>query len=165
MSAIVAFFQSHFSAEWATFLISMLPIVELRGGIPFGIAMGVSWPVAFLLGVAGNMLPIPFVIWLIRPVLNFLRKRKCFSRIVAWQERKMQKHAKLVTRYSMLGLFLFVAIPLPGTGAWTGAMVADFLEMKLWRSLISIFCGVLVAAVLVTLASMGVVSGLEWLIK
>ena len=77
----------------------------------------------------------------------------------------MEKHSKKVARYSMLGLFLFVAIPLPGTGAWTGAMVADFLDLKMSRSLISITCGVLFAAVLVTIASMGVVSGLEWLIK
>lgn len=164
MTAIVEFIQNNLSVEWATLLISMLPIVELRGGIPFGIAMGLEWPVALLLGVIGNMLPVPFVIWLIRPILNLLRKCKCFAKIVAWQERKMQKHSKKVARYSMLGLFFFVAIPLPGTGAWTGAMVADFLEMKMWPSLISIACGVLVAAVLVTIASMGVVSGLEWLL-
>ena len=72
------------------------------------------------------MLPVPFVIWLIRPILNLLRRCKFFAKIVAWQERKMQKHSKKVARYSMLGLFFFVAIPLPGTGAWTGAMVADF---------------------------------------
>ena len=143
----------------------MLPIVELRGGIPFGIAMGLDWPAAFLLGVLGNLIPVPFVIWLIRPILNVLRKWKCFAKLVAWQERKMEKHSKKVARYSMLGLFLFVAIPLPGTGAWTGAMVADFLDLKMSRSLISITCGVLFAAVLVTIASMGVVSGLEWLIK
>lgn len=164
MSALVEFIQNSFSAEWATLFISMLPVVELRGGIPFGIAMGLDWYTAMIAGIIGNMIPVPFVIWLIRPVLNFLRKRKCFAKIVAWQERKMQKHSASVAKYSMLGLFFFVAIPLPGTGAWTGAMVADFLDMKMSHSLISICAGVLVASILVTIASMGVVSGLEWLI-
>ena len=165
MTALVEFIKNSFSAEWATLFISMLPIVELRGGIPFGIAMGLDWYTAMFIGVLGNMIPVPFIIWFIRPVLNFLRRRKCFAKLVAWQERKMKKHSASVAKYSALGLFLFVAIPLPGTGAWTGAMVSDFLDMKMSHSLISICAGVIVAAALVTVAAMGVVSGLEWLIK
>lgn len=165
MSAVVEFIQNSLSVEWATLLISMLPIVELRVGIPLGIAMGLSWQSAFLIGVVGNMLPIPFVIWLIRPLLNLLQKWKCFSWFVRWQEEKMLKHSKKVARYSMLGLFFFVAIPLPGTGAWTGAMVADFLRMRMWSALISIMCGVLVAAAIITAVSMGFVSGFDWLLN
>ena len=164
MSAVVDFIQNTLSVEWATLIIAMLPIVELRGAIPFGIAMGLSWPVALMLGVIGNMIPVPFIIWFIRPFLNFLRKRKCFAWFVRWQDEKMQKHSKKVMRYSFFGLLFFVAVPLPGTGAWTGAMVADFLKMKMSSSLVSICCGVLCAAVLVTIASLGVVSGLEWLL-
>ena len=164
MSAVVEFIQNNLSVEWATLIIAMLPVVELRGAIPFGIAMGLSWPVAFILGVIGNMIPVPFVIWFIKPFLNFLRKRKCFARFVAWQDEKMQKHSKSVKRYSFFGLFFFVAVPLPGTGAWTGAMIADFLKMKMSSSLISICGGVICAAILVTIASLGVVSGLEWLL-
>ncbi len=161
---VVQFLQNSLSAEWATVFISMLPIVELRGGIPFAIAMGIDWPWALLLGIIGNIIPIPFIIWFIRPILSLLRKMKIFSKLVAWQERKMEQNSKKVAKYSMFGLFLFVAIPIPGTGAWMGAMVADFLKMKTSHALISIFLGILCAAVLVTIASMGVVAGLEWVL-
>lgn len=164
MSALVAFIKGSLSVRWATVIISALPIIELRGGIPFAVAMGLEWYEAMMLAIIGNIVPIPFVILLIKPVLNFLRKRKCFEPIVRWQERKMEKHSKKVAKYSMLGLFMFVAIPIPGTGAWTGAMVADFLNIKTSDAIVSIFFGVLCASVLVTVASMGIVSGLEWIL-
>ena len=164
IDGVVQFLQNSLSAEWATIIISMLPIVELRGGIPFAIAMGIDWTWALLLGIAGNMIPVPFIIWFIRPILNFLRKLKIFAKIVDWQEHKMEKNSKKVEKYSMFGLFLFVALPIPGTGAWMGAMVADFLKMKTGHAVISICVGVICAAVLVTIASMGVVAGLEWVL-
>lgn len=161
---VVQFLQNNLSTELATVIISMLPVVELRGGIPFAIAMGIDWWWAVVLGVIGNMIPIPFVIWFIRPILNSLKKRKVFAEIVAWQERKMEANSKKVEKYSILGLLLFVAIPLPGTGAWTGAMLADFLNMKMSHAVLSICGGVLCAAVLVAIASMGVAAGLEWIL-
>lgn len=161
---VVLFLQNNLSVELATVIISMLPIVELRGGIPFAIAMGLDWPLALALGLLGNMIPVPFIMWFIRPLLNFLRKMKIFSRFVDWQEKKMEKNSKKVEKYSMFGLFLFVALPIPGTGAWMGAMVADFLKMKTSHALLSICLGVLCAAILVTIASMGVVAGLEWVL-
>lgn len=164
MSAIVSFLQTYLPPELFVFVVSMIPIVELRGAIPLGIAMGLPWYTVLPLSLLGNLLPIPFIMWLIKPIFNLLRKTKLFRGFVEWMERKIQKNSKKVTKYSTWGLFLFVGIPLPGTGAWTGAMVADFLDMRFKNSIFAIALGVLLAGIIVTLISMGVVSGLNFLV-
>ncbi len=135
-----------------TMLVSMLPIVELRGGIPFGVAsLGLSYPVAFVAAVIGNVIPAPFIIIYVRRVFQWLRRNlPRLDGVVDSLEKKAHLKGPAVSRYKYLGLYLFVAIPLPGTGAWTGALAAAFLDMPLRKALPSIICGVLTAGCVMT---------------
>ena len=142
-----------------TMLVSMIPVIELRGGIPFGVALGLNPWVAMMACVVGNMIPIPFIVVYIRRI--FLWMRRSFPRLgsmVDKLEAKAHLKGRKVTKYRYLGLFVFVAIPLPGTGAWTGALVAAFLNMPLRKALVSIFFGVLTAGVVVTSLTHGVIA-------
>lgn len=129
-----------------TMLVSMIPIVELRGGLPFGVAMGLPYYLAFPAAVIGNLIPTPFIIVYIRRV--FLILRRYFPRMNGFIDR-LEKKAHLkgekVRRYQSMGLWLFVAIPLPGTGAWTGSLAAAFLDMRLKNALPAVVLGVLTA--------------------
>ncbi len=139
-----------------TFLISMLPIVELRGAIPYGIGFGLDILPVILISVVGNLLPIPFLILFGGKVLHWFAKfpklGKPFRKILEIGEKKIAKMHKTL----FWGLFLFVAIPLPGTGAWTGALVAAVLGMRLRKSMPAIALGVLLAGIIVTILTYGV---------
>lgn len=142
-----------------TVLVSMIPVVELRGGIPFGVSLGLSVPAAYLAAVIGNLLPIPFIIVYIRRVFRWLRKSlPRLDRMVDALERKAHLKGRIITRYKYLGLTLFVAIPLPGTGAWTGALAAAFLDMPLRRAMPAVILGVLTAGVVISVLTFGVVN-------
>ena len=115
----------------ATFVISMLPIVELRGGLPYGVGFGLKPLEAFIAALLGNLLPIPFLLLLLEGFLKWLKKRKgIFTKFALWLENKAYKNQKTIEKYAAFGLFVLVAIPLPGTGAWTGAIVATVLGMN-----------------------------------
>ena len=135
-----------------TMLVSMLPVVELRGGLPFGVAaLGLNTGVALTAAVVGNMIPTPFIVVYIRRILQWLRRRGTrLGRLVDAVERKAHLKGRTVTKYKYLGLLIFVAIPLPGTGAWTGALVAAFLDMPLRRAIPSILFGVIAAGLIMT---------------
>lgn len=142
-----------------TMLVSMIPIVELRGGIPFGVAsLGLSYPTAFVAAVLGNVLPAPFIVVYIRRIFQWMRTRlPRLDGLVDALERKAHLKGQKVSRYKYLGLFLFVAIPLPGTGAWTGSLAAAFLDMPLRKALPSIILGVITAGLIMTaLTSVGI---------
>ena len=142
-----------------TILVSMIPIVELRGGIPFGVAAGLSVPVAYLAAVIGNLLPVPFIIVYIRRIFQWMRRHfPRLDRMVDALERKAHLKGRIITRYKYLGLFLFVAIPLPGTGAWTGALAAAFLDMPLRRAIPAITLGVMTAGVIISILTFGIVN-------
>ena len=129
-----------------TMLVSMIPIVELRGGLPFGVALGLPYYLAFPAAVLGNLLPAPFIIVYIRRLFTLLRKYfPKLNGLVDRMEQKAHLKGKKVLKYQTFGLWLFVAIPLPGTGAWTGSLVAAFLEMRLKRALPAVVLGVLTA--------------------
>ena len=139
-----------------TMLVAMLPVIELRGGIPFGTALGLNPWAAMAVCVVGNLLPAPFIIVYSRRILRWLRRRfPALGRTVDALERKAHLKGRKVTKYKYFGLFLFVAVPLPGTGAWTGALAAAFLDMPLRRALPSIALGVAAAGVIVTLLTHG----------
>lgn len=142
----------------ATFFISMLPIIELRGGLPYGIAFGLDYPVALVAAILGNLLPVPFVIVFIRRIFAWLRRvfPKC-DILITKLEKKAHLKGKTVQKYSALGLFLFVAIPLPGTGAWTGALIAAMLDIRLKKAIPAIILGVLVAAIIITVVTYGTI--------
>lgn len=134
----------------------MVPVVELRGAIPYGVIAGLDVHEAFLLAVIGNLVPIPFLVVFTRKVFEWLRtKSEWLDRLVHRLEAKADKNKVLVERYKFFGLMLLVAIPLPGTGAWTGALVAAMLDMRLKRAMPAIIVGVIVAGVIVTSVTYG----------
>lgn len=133
--------------------ISMIPVIELRGAIPVAFAMGMEWWKALILCVIGNLIPVPFVVVYMRPLFNFFRKSRFFVGIIDWLEKRTMKKADTVLKYSAIALFAFVAIPLPGTGAWTGAMIAAILGMRLKHAMPAITVGVLTAGVIMSMLS------------
>ena len=136
-----------------TMIIAMAPVLELRGAIPYGLAQGLPfWPV-FAVSLVGNVLPVPFLILFIRPVFAFLRRSRLLGPLIERLERRAHLKGRKVNRYKALGLFILVAIPLPGTGAWTGALVAAFLDIRMRNALLAIALGLLAAGILVSLVS------------
>ncbi len=134
-------------------LIAMAPVVELRGAIPYGIARGLPFGWVFLAAYLGNLLPVPFIILFIRRIFAFLRRSRYLGPLIDRLERKAHLNGRKVNKYKTLGLFILVAIPLPGTGAWTGALVAAFLDIRLRNAFPAIALGVLTAGILVSLIS------------
>jgi uncharacterized membrane protein len=141
-----------------TFLISMVPVIELRGGLPFGVAQGLAPLYAALVSIAGNLLPIPFLLKLVPKIFDFLRDKKYTKKLIAWLEKKAEKNRKTIDKYGWLGLYILVAVPLPGTGAWTGALVSSCFKMKFWPSMAAIIVGVLTAGAIVLGITYGVSS-------
>lgn len=142
-----------------TVLVSMIPVVELRGGIPFGAAAGLPVWAAFLAAVIGNLIPVPFIIVYIRRIFQWMREKlPKLNRLVDALERKAHLKGRRVNKYKYLGLALFVAIPLPGTGAWTGALAAAFLDMPLRKAMPSVIAGVLAAGLAISLLTSGVIN-------
>lgn len=142
-----------------TLLVSMIPVVELRGGIPFGVAAGLPVWAAYLAAVIGNLIPVPFIVVYIRRIFMFMRQHMPrLNSLVDRMEEKAHLKSASVMKYQYLGLAIFVAIPLPGTGAWTGALVAAFLDMRLKKALPSIAGGVLSAGLIISILSYGVKS-------
>lgn len=140
-----------------TALISMLPVVELRGGLPAGVALGLPIPLSFASSLLGNMLPVPFVILFARPVFQWVRAHiPALGSFVTKLETRAYAKSKNVKKYEAWGLLIFVAIPLPGTGAWTGALIASVLNMRLKRAVPVIFLGVIIAGSIMTVLTYGV---------
>ena len=147
---------------WVFFL-SMVPVLELRAAIPIGATLGLEWVANYLICVIGNMIPVPIILLFVRHVLEWMKKIPRLDKIALWVENKAQKNTPKVQKYASLGLLIFVALPLPGTGAWTGALVAAMLDMRMKYAIPSIFCGVLIAGLIMSLASYGLVSFLTFL--
>lgn len=142
-----------------TVLVSMVPVVELRGGIPFGVAAGLPVWLAFLAAVIGNIIPAPFIIVFIRRIFAWMRqKMPRLNGVVDKLEQKAHLKGATVTKYKYLGLAIFVAIPLPGTGAWTGSLVAAFLDMRLRKAMPAVILGVVVAGFLISVLTYGIAS-------
>ena len=142
---------------WA-FLISMVPVIELRGGLPVAITSGLPWPLAYLATVLGNMLPVPFIIIFIKKIFAWLRKHwPGMDRVVTKLEKRAESKSDTVERYGPWGLLLFVAIPAPGTGAWTGALIAALMNMKLKQAVPVILIGVCIAGLIVTGVTYGAI--------
>ena len=140
-----------------TALVSMLPVVELRGGIPFGVSAGLPMWAAFTAAVIGNLIPVPFIIVYIRRIFQWMREKlPRLNSLVDALERKAHLKGRKVTKYKYLGLIILVAIPLPGTGAWTGSLAAAFLDMPLRKAIPSIIAGVLIAGLAIGLLTYGV---------
>lgn len=135
----------------ATFIISMIPVIELRGAIPIGVSLGLSHAEAMGISIIGNMLPVPFIILFIRPIFRWMTKKSGkLARLAEKLEAKAEGKWDKIHRYQFFALTIFVAIPLPGTGAWSGALIAAVMNMRLRNALPSILLGVLIAGILVS---------------
>lgn len=139
-----------------TFLVSMVPIIELRGALPIATGLGVEWYIALPIAIVGNIIPVPFIIIFIKKIFAWMSKREGFlSRIVVKMEEKAFSKKDTIEKYGPWGLWLFVAIPLPGTGAWTGALIAAMMGISLKKSFPAIATGVLTAGIIVAFVSYG----------
>lgn len=147
--------MSVFHSVLITFFLSTVPVVELRGAIPYGVANGLSPFMAMGTAILGNLVPAPLIIIFIRPIFNWLKTKNRIRRLIERLERRAAKKSGLVHQYAWLGLCLLVAIPLPGTGAWTGALVAALMDMRLKRAMPAICLGVVIAGVIITGLSYG----------
>jgi len=143
--------------------ISMTPVLELRGSIPYGAAIGLPAWETIILSVIGNMLLTPLIIISVRKVFDWLKSKKIFRRFAEWSEKHVMEKRDVLEKYEIIGLVVLVAVPLPGTGAWTGAMLAGLLGMRLKKALPPIFIGVLIAAVVVGGVSYGFLEALDFI--
>ena len=162
MEVLVQWFSHHLaqfiSPEGAVFIISMIPILELRGGLLAASLLKISAAKALPICIVGNIIPIPFILLFIKKIFRWMRRFAPLEKVVEYFEAKAANKSDRVTKYKKFGLCLFVAIPLPGTGAWMGALIAAILDMKLKDSFPVILLGIIIASVLVTGITYGFVS-------
>ena len=165
--------------ELYVFIISLLPLIELRGAIPTGAALGLPWYTNLPLAIVGNLFPIPFILLFITKIFDWMTRFRIFRPIIEWLRKKADKHSTRVlgddadalsdnrkmSAGIFIGLMMFVALPVPGTGAWSGALVAALFNLPKKQSMLAISIGVLICGVIMTLASYGVLGFLEFLTK
>ena len=161
--AIKTFFLETVGKELCVFFCSMIPIIELRGAIPMGAAFnatlgGMPWYLTYILSVLGNMVPVPFILLLIKKVIEWMYKSrvKFFNKVANFLLRRVEKRREKIEKYSFWGVCLFVAIPLPVTGAWTGSLVAAMIDMKPWKAFLSCLLGVMISGTIMTIISYGI---------
>ena len=151
-----------FMKEIIIFIISMCPILELRGGLIAASLLNMDPWISYLICMIGNILPIPFILWFINRILNWMRnsKNKKINGIAKWLDKKVDKHKGQIEKFGYFGLILFVGIPLPGTGAWTGCLIASVLEMDKNKSFLCAIIGVFMASIIMMLLSFGILSNI-----
>jgi len=141
--------------ELIVVIISMIPVVELRGSIPVAILLfNIPWLEAAVLSIIGNMIPVPFLLLLIDWFFGLISKVKPGRKFTEWLFTRTRRKGKSIEKYEEIGLVIFVGIPLPGTGGWTGALAANIFGLRFWRSMLFIFLGVIMAAIIVTALSL-----------
>lgn len=157
VEAIEKFFLETVGREMCVFFCSMLPIIECRGAVPLGFGLGLPWWQTALLSVGGNLLPVPFILLFIRVILKWMAscRVKFFNKISAWLDRKVEKHKGTIEKYSYWGIMIFVGLPLPGTGAWTGTLIASVLGLEPKKSFLAAVGGVLMATTIMMLVIYG----------
>lgn len=158
MQDIITNYFSFLTLELSVFFLAMLPLAELKVAIPFGVSMGMNIYHAAFLGIMGSMVPVPFILLLLRPIIAWFRKTKAGSKIADAITRRVMNKSKKVKKYRVLGLFIFVAIPLPTTGVWTGSAIAALFNMRIKDALIAIFLGNCCAATIMTVLSHSAIS-------
>lgn len=166
VSGIIGMFGNFASAtmgkEIITFVISLLPILELRGGLLAAGALNLNPVIAYIIAIIGNILPIPFILLFLTKIFDWMKKFKCFRGIVEKLEKKAEKNKDKFEKGEFIGLILFVGIPLPGTGAWTGALIASLMGMDKKKAMLAIFIGILLASVIMMGLSYGLLNNLMY---
>ena len=142
------------------FIISLFPILELRGGLLAASVLGLPMWQSFLVCFIGNILPIPFILWFIERILKWMKTKKAFVKFVTWLEGKVEKKKPQIEKLGYIGIMIFVGIPLPGTGAWTGCLIAALLGMDKKKSFIAATLGVIMAGIIMLILSYGVLGNL-----
>ena len=145
----------HLSKDAIVFIISMIPILELRGGLIVAKFFEINLWKAIGLCIVGNIIPVPFILKFITPIFTWLKKTKRFSPMVHRLEKKSMGKSEKIQKYEFWGLMLFVGIPLPGTGAWTGSLIAALLNMKFSKAFIAVICGIIMATIIMSIFSYG----------
>lgn len=144
-----------FGKELLVFIISLMPILELRGGLIAAALLGVNPVSSYIIAIIGNIIPVPFILWFINSILEWMRGRKKLSKIAKWLDKKVEKRKGQIEKFGFWGLVLFVGIPLPGTGAWTGCLIAAVLEMDRKKAFIAAMIGIFMASIIMMLLSFG----------
>ena len=142
------------------FIVSLLPIIELRGGLIAAAILKVSFVKAFIICFLGNILPIPFILWFIRIIINWMRNVKFFKKMVLWLDNKVEKKKGQIEKFGFWGVVSFVGIPLPGTGAWTGALIAAMLDMNKKKAFLACCLGVFIAGIIMSILSYGIIGNI-----
>ena len=149
-----------YGRELIVFIISLMPILELRGGLIAAALLNLNIVRAFIICFIGNIIPIPFILWLITPIFNYLKKTKLFSGLVNKLENKAMSKKEKIERLEYIGLLLFVGIPLPGTGAWTGCLIAALLNMDKKKAMLYAILGVIMAGIIMMIFSYGILDNI-----
>ena len=167
LESVVGFFLSLFSGlksipfgrELTVFIISLMPILELRGGLIAASLLKLDPIRSYLIAIIGNIIPVPFILWFINSILNWMRnsKRKKIKGVAKWLDKKVDKHKGQIEKFGFWGLVLFVGIPLPGTGAWTGCLIASVLEMDRKKSFFAAMIGIFMASIIMMIISFGLI--------
>ena len=149
-----------FGREIVVFIISLMPILELRGGLIAAALLGLNPVSSYVISIIGNIIPVPFILLLINKILEWMRHSKHFKKIANWLDKKVEKRKGQIEKYGFWGLVLFVGIPLPGTGAWTGCLIASVLEMDRKKAFIAAMIGIFIASIIMMLVSFGLLGNL-----
>lgn len=146
-----------YGKEILVFIISLLPILELRGGLLAAALIGLDPVKSYIISIIGNVLPVPFILLLITKILAWMResKVKLFNSVANWLDEKVEKHKGQIEKFGYLGVVLFVGIPLPGTGAWTGSLIASVLDMDRKKTFLAVMVGIFMASIIMMLVSFG----------
>ncbi len=156
VNSLVEFFQNNIPPQLTVFIISLLPVLELRGGMIAARLLELDFLQAFIISYIGNMLPIPFILLFIRKIFKWMRKFKFFSKIVDKLEARSEKKKDIILKYKEWGLLIFVSIPLPGTGGWTGSLIAALMDLRMKKCLPIIAIGVFIAGLIMSLITYGI---------
>ena len=147
-----------FGKELLIFIISLMPILELRGGLLAASLIGLNPVSSYIIAIIGNILPIPFILWFMSSILKWMRNTKGLKKFANWLDKKVIKHKGQIEKYGFWGLVLFVGIPLPGTGAWTGCLIASVLEMDRKKAFIAAMIGIFMASIIMMILSFGILA-------
>ncbi|MBP5678298.1 MAG: small multi-drug export protein [Bacilli bacterium] len=145
-----------FGKELMVFIISLMPILELRGGLIAAALLNLNPIESYIISIIGNIIPVPFILWFINRILEWMRKGKRLSKVAKWLDKKVEKRKGKIEKYGFWGLVLFVGIPLPGTGAWTGCLIAAVLEMDRKKAFTAAMIGIFMASIIMMLISFGI---------
>ena len=147
-----------YGKEILVFIISLMPILELRGGLIAAALLGLDPIPSYLISIIGNVIPVPFILLLITKILDWMRKSKHFQGVAKWLDEKVDKHKGQIEKFGYLGIIIFVGIPLPGTGAWTGSLIASVLGMEKKKTFLAVLLGIIMASIIMMFLSFGILA-------